>query len=681
MVSGPKARILCQLATFPSSLENAWDVPRNICLPGIAETLGVVRSALHQPLAELVEEEYVIERKAHVVDGGSRRRKVYHITESGRAACKGLEITSKKRKIGELLGSPPSIIDLKGRSNEIENLLDANRIILTGLPGIGKTSLLRGLADALVQSGETVRFARMDSFKGITEIFADWGLSVTTDEAAIHATKGCVLIIDELQEVSKRHLARVSKFALKVDRIIMASRAPLPFDEGFDVIEVPPLEINDAMLLLPDRIEDREGVAERLGGHPLALQLHDENSNLPESSADLQVWVKDVVLSGIGEEMVALNELALLPVPVPVELLQHEEHISVLDDHALLRWHQNGVELHHLVRNVCSTMLSVDDYLQAAKYWAGKEGDLCRLIELYHILESNGDIEAHLMANAEALMIRSNAGLATLIGSAIARHPTAQLHRLAAMVAIERGETEVAAEHLQHCKAPDLSHSLALLEGKVEDIDLKSADAKFLLSEAARRIDDRLPGHKINYDVDSLLEKIDLTKMTEELRKVMLVAIAHVKHANAVNKGDAKESKEIREGLRYISHSEDPQLLALDLRAEIAETIPSSPSFEKLVNKVSALTGLRASMLQMAIIEKVDTKVACKLIKKIQMPDQDSQANLSSARRVAAMIWYWRSQLGTHNQFSSLAEAIALWKMAMCPKAASDAAEKMHSLL
>jgi len=681
MVSGPKARILCQLANYPTSLEDAWDVPRNICLPGLAEALGVVRSALHQPLAELVKEEHVIERKAHVIDGGSRRRKVYHITKSGREACKGLEITTKKIKIGELLGTPPNNIDLKGRENEIESLLDANRIILTGLPGIGKTSLLRGLADALVQSGEMVRFARMDSFKGITEIIADWGLSVTTDDAAIHATKGCVLIIDELQEISDRHLERVSKFVSKVDRIIMASRAPLPFDEGFDVIEVPPLEIDDAMLLLPDRIEDRKSVAERLGGHPLALQLYDENSNLPESSADLQAWVREVVLSGIGEEMVALNELALLPVPVPVELLQHEEHIGVLDDHALLRWHQNGVELHHLVRNVCSAMLSVDDHVQAAEYWSTKEGDLPRLVELYQILESEGDIESHLMANAEALMIRSNAGLATLIGTAIARHPTAQLHRLAAMVAIERGETDVAAKHLQNCKAPDLLHSLALLEGRVEDVDLESADAKFLLSEAARRIDDKLPGNKISYDVEIMLEKIDLAKMTEELRKVMLVAIAHVKHANAINKGDYTESKEIREGLRYISHSEDPQLLALDIRAEIAETIPSSPSFEKIVNKVFALTGLRASMLQLAIIERVGNDVACKLIERIQMPDQESQANLSSARRVAAMIWYWRSQLGTHNKFSSLAEAIALWKMAMCPKAASDAAEKMHSLL
>ena len=43
MMSGPKVRILKQLATFQAGLETAWDVPRGICLPGIAEALGVVR--------------------------------------------------------------------------------------------------------------------------------------------------------------------------------------------------------------------------------------------------------------------------------------------------------------------------------------------------------------------------------------------------------------------------------------------------------------------------------------------------------------------------------------------------------------------------------------------------------------------------------------------------------------
>ena len=57
-------------------------------------------------------------------------------------------------------------------------------------------------------------------------------------------------------------------------------------------------------------------------------------------------------------------------------------------------------------------------------------------------------------------MVRSSAGLAALIGDAIFRHPTPSLHRMAAMVAIERGEDDIASEHLSNIDAPDLEYSL-----------------------------------------------------------------------------------------------------------------------------------------------------------------------------------------------------------------------------
>ena len=107
MVTGPESRILARLHTFSSTLVSAWDVPRDICLPGLSEYLGVVRSALHGPLNELVKKGMVMERKAHVIGGGSRKRKVYHITDIGRVECQGVDLETKK-SIGELLGKPPN---------------------------------------------------------------------------------------------------------------------------------------------------------------------------------------------------------------------------------------------------------------------------------------------------------------------------------------------------------------------------------------------------------------------------------------------------------------------------------------------------------------------------------------------------------------------------------------------
>lgn len=680
MVTGPEARILARLATFPSSLESAWDVPRELCLPGLSEYLGVVRSALHAPLNELVKKKLIIERKAHVIGGGSRRRKVYHITEAGRAECEGIEAPSIN-KVGELFGNPPNQTFLRGRDSLIQELKDKKKLILTGLPGIGKTSLLRGIADELVRDGKIVRFATMESFKDIVEIFSDWDLNFSSETAVLNSTKNEVLIIDELQEISLRHLGRLEIFVGKAEHVIMASRAPLPISEGFEIIDVPPLEVADAVELLPPHLDNRELVVQRLGGHPLALQMHDENSDLPEAGADLQEWVKDVVLSNLGDEIKVLDELSLLPVPVPCEFLQHEQYLLELDDFALLRWFESGVELHHLVRNVRSTMLSKQDHANAANYWSQLEGDLARLVEMHHVLNSGGDVESLLIRNAESLMVRSSAGLAALIGDAIFRHPTPSLHRIGAMVAIERGEADIASEHLSNIDAPDLEYSLSLLQGNFEVEVPDDADLRLLLSEATRRLDDRLPGNNANSEVIQLLEKIDISSVDAEMKKVVLVAIAHIRHAWFISEGNWSEAKYIRENLESLSHKEDPQLKAMNLRAEIAQTSANSPSFEKLIENAFSRTGLRAKMLQLSLLDKCDSSRAESILKKIELPSSESQMNLTSARRIAAMIWYYRAKHKTHNPFSSMAEAISLWKTSLCPNAAKDATELMHQLI
>ena len=60
---------------------------------------------------------------------GSRRRKVYHITEAGRAECEG--IVAPSQKVGELFGNPPNQTFLRGRDLLIQELKDKKKLILT----------------------------------------------------------------------------------------------------------------------------------------------------------------------------------------------------------------------------------------------------------------------------------------------------------------------------------------------------------------------------------------------------------------------------------------------------------------------------------------------------------------------------------------------------------------------
>ena len=161
MLTESQLRILAHLASFGSDLEGAWDVPRALCLPGIAEAVGVVRSAVHSPLSELESAGFVTIRSAHVTGAGSRRRKVVHITLEGREVASRQDTASVRR--GRAIGPVPDAALLHGRDDEVsalsQSLSEGGSVLLNGLPGIGKTSLARAVVEALLGTGWTVRWA------------------------------------------------------------------------------------------------------------------------------------------------------------------------------------------------------------------------------------------------------------------------------------------------------------------------------------------------------------------------------------------------------------------------------------------------------------------------------------------------------------------------------------------
>jgi len=85
MLTRAQRNLLRHLASYPDALVEAWDVPRDLSLPGLSDAMGVVRSGLNAPLKVLESAGFVTKRMAHVIGGGSRRRHVHHITTAGRA--------------------------------------------------------------------------------------------------------------------------------------------------------------------------------------------------------------------------------------------------------------------------------------------------------------------------------------------------------------------------------------------------------------------------------------------------------------------------------------------------------------------------------------------------------------------------------------------------------------------
>ena len=160
MLSDTERRILSRLSEFSEELEGSWDVPRSLSLPGLAESLGLVRSSLHKPLMKLEKEGFVFTRTTHVIGGGSRKRTVVHLTSNGRVKANSFEIKPSLRT-GKQYGQIPSLTKLFGRDQDLKDLhrliIKGDNVFLSGLPGIGKTSLARGVVAELLHQGWTVR--------------------------------------------------------------------------------------------------------------------------------------------------------------------------------------------------------------------------------------------------------------------------------------------------------------------------------------------------------------------------------------------------------------------------------------------------------------------------------------------------------------------------------------------
>ena len=254
-----RERLLIALGEQPEAYSSVWDVPREASLPGLSERLGVVRSALHDPLKDLAEDGLVEVRQAHVIGGGTRKRSVIHLTESGRIESEYLRESieesgdSEDTKVGgRLIGGAPSPVSIHGREEVIEKLLlgveSRDSQVVTGLPGIGKTALVREVVERAVETGWNVRWSTLDADGDIALVASDWFESdgMSTHDAII-ARIGSVpartlLVIDEIQAVHARHAGSVTALCetlLGLSRpVILSTRAPPPFDvEGSGATE------------------------------------------------------------------------------------------------------------------------------------------------------------------------------------------------------------------------------------------------------------------------------------------------------------------------------------------------------------------------------------------------------------------------------------------------------------
>jgi hypothetical protein len=731
MLSRSQEKLLRYLGTFPEALDQAWDVPRDLSLPGLAEAMGVVRSGLNRPLSLLESEQLITVRIAHVIGGGSRRRQVYHASEKGRLwLLKHPEIAEvEKGEYESKQNHPPTeLIGRKDTLLDLESLFGHHEpVFLGGLSGIGKTTVAQALTGRASVEGTSTHSAVVNEFSDLRDIIQQWFPTVNPlphDTEALASLleasdKKQMFVIDDVHLISQRHASKIKDMieTFQCDNsttLLLVGRTPLQFNIDCEYRQLPALDPEDATQLLGEHLdlEHRLSVAKALGGHPMALQLYSEGTPLPEAGEDIQKFVEQTILQNLGdEELAALDHFVLFPRPLASKEVPHQDEIADLDVHALLRWeHDNTkLEIQHLVRNVRRTMFSSDRlkelHQQSLNHWL-----LCedtpdsQILRLYHQLAlDDPDFHSQIGRQVERLLPAQGAAIAVILNRAVEQKPDDEmLHYWAGKVALHRHETDQAQIHLDSLSdeslRSELAYQKALLEGnEVESKLLLNAvlaqandveAARTLLSAAVQQLEDRLfdePSDTASSSIHSLLQDVKLPQR-QEYRTAMMVSLSMIQHAVSLFEGDSQRANELRDALASISDEHDPFVRLLKLKASFC--FHSSGSLEELIAEAEAViqrqpTDFHKAALGLTLAEFLwihDSQRAQSVFADVPQPDT-LQSKGVSQQRYAGRWWYLHSKLSPNQALMSMREASRCFRSAGCHSASRTLVKRMHRLL
>ncbi|MBT5843673.1 MAG: AAA family ATPase [Euryarchaeota archaeon] len=734
-LSLPQERLLRCLGQYSQSIEKAWDVTREISLPGLSESLGVVRSALNVPLTGLEKQGLIFKRMAHVIGGGSRRRNVYHLTEQGRILFDTLgEDNAKQRKsssVGLPFGDFPQSGEIHGRSSVIEEAIsmynEQHCIILSGLPGIGKTTVGLAVANEILGTGSNIRWTTANEFSDFETLCQSMAITsplpsdigaLTQQLAKQH--KDETFIFDDVHMISERHMPKFLSICRQMEQLqgpkmIFVGREPLVSFGKVERISIPPLETSEAIKLLGSNQsqEDREHIAERLGGHPLAILLYKEEASLPETNEDIQSYVEEVVLSTLDDSTRSgLDHLVLLPRPIEAKKAHDDEVVGTLDDSAFLRWTSGmeKMELQHLIRNVRRSTMSREEQLQlhkqAVTHWEEcAETPDDQIILLFHrICAESDDLDTYCSSAYDTLVSTHSSALSVLFEQAIetSQQPS-HLHYLAAKVALDRCEPKHVRRHFDSIEEEshfnEIDMGLAYLEGRIEDADKAIAKGlelgtqqqknQLALSAASRRLDDRisstLPKGVVN-EIKRYLTKIILPNEPEQ-RAVTVVALTMVQHALALIEENFTKAETLRATLMSVGGVDGALVMGLKAKSLLIESKSQPHQFSTAVEHTKQAIAMQTSSihrdsLRLSLVEALlETDEEQAKVEFLQITKPNISPNSVAIHRLHARWWMCKSLLESSMRQIALKEAITQHRAAGCPRAANELEARLHSLL
>ncbi|MED5271648.1 MAG: hypothetical protein VX613_02025 [Candidatus Thermoplasmatota archaeon] len=711
MARPTEQRILEWLNQYDELLETAWDVPRECSLPGIADAIGVVRSALHKPLKNLLNDELIIIKQAHVINGGTRKRNVHFITEKGRKLCNKKE---KKLIIENIQGNPPNNIELIGREYElgkIDSVLTKEKVLyISGIAGIGKTAILRYYAEQKSKEGMKIKWYSATSISSPKTIVETW-LKINklssniNDLIAIirNEANNNLLIIDNFDQIQTRFKKEVEDFIAELCnlkcQIIISSRPPLPKNENNN-IEVHGLNESSAKKMLDgfDSTETRK-IVEYFDGHPLGLIMVNENMSLESTKKGINAFLENEILAPLTKNNLdAILELAIQPEPIEINLLSFKDEIADLDQLSLITFHENKIQLHNFVKNLLISQMDGNKKENMHSKFVKNISNLLSynpFLRLYHEINSKPKIKSNwVVENAMKICIENPAKSSALFHEIIQKNENnEENYWFAAICECELGNGENAENLLEKAKnlgilenrkndVAMLDYRIARLSGKIDraeeirkniNFENKLEHIQYLIADMSRNIDDRIPNQIPNKKAIEPLKNIKLNSLNNEEKRSCLIAIAIIKHTFSLYNKEFEKANEIRNEIKDLTSKDSEILKEMNWK----DSMISGNYYDFETKNLIRNIGLICWRLEFENTDKINLLTQLKTI----IENNPEIEDRPSGRRSIALYWTWLGILDESKRPFAWTQAIGMWNSSECYNASKTLQNDLHKWL
>ena len=698
VLTGPEERLLTALAGIEVDRNLRRDFPEELSMPGIAERLGVVRSALHNPISSLESKGLLDSIKSNVI-GAPRKKTVLLITK------KGLEVVSN---LGLIEEQTTKLNQLLGRDEEVEVLCHALEspgiVVLTGLPGIGKSSVARAVCSKLEQEKKEVGWhtgSRMTSTSSLIDSWTDIPVSENFDEFEDGLDPNMIYVLDEAQEIHARHANNIRRLIenARHAKILVVTRSPSAFSsmEGALKITLEGLEIEFAARIADHLTEEQATqVAIALDGHPLAIQMWRDGDEVPTPGTPVADFISSTVLDRLDSNTAQeLENLILEPFPISRGDSLTDLSIKNLDDATILKWSGSRFESQHLIKHVKHASLDEDKvksiHERLVTRWSKIEGFEARGHEMHHRILSGQSVSKRLAED-----VFDNLGpivASTLLSDALDKEEREDLRILSARAAIALGEAKTALRISE-----ELTEQADRLKIEMESFRLLGKESRFraveeellsklgepeksqlLIRGAIRLHDDRLPGPMSRDLGDRIVQRLDRIEVQPaQLDASLLASDLILRYLVASNLGDAVKAAALRSGIVELIGEGHRRLEEIDLRLKL-KTLTDINS-EDLKEKLSEIEGkheklriihwIFAAAGESAPTWAIDSHKAIFL--------EDNPPIRREHARIEAFSWYWRGLYDRDQRLQYWSEAAARLRLIGCSNACIKLIERIY---